>query len=251
VTTTDTFVRDTGAGRSALRMERRYPHPIDKVWRAVTSPEHLAAWFPSRVDGDFRVGGELRFAADPNLPDGTTGRVVRLDPPRVFAFTWEDDEIRLELDDDGGDGTRLTLTHTFGDTAGAASFASGWGSCLDDLDAVVDDREPPRRPPSPAEHERYVHLFHLDEGAIDTVESGWRVRFERQLTQPREEVDVALARWPDRGARRELREGTGHGPRLVVTVDAATRETAEAAEVEWRARIEELATAGANAATGG
>ena len=140
MTTDDTFVRDTGAGRSTVRMERRYPHPIDKVWRAVTSPEHLAAWFPSRVDGDFSVGGELRFAGDPHLPYGTTGRVVRLEAPRVFAITWEDDEIRLELSDDGGDATRLTLTHTFGDTAGAASFASGWASCLDDLDAVLDGR---------------------------------------------------------------------------------------------------------------
>ena len=34
-------------GRPTVRVEREYPHPIDKVWRAVTTPEHLGRWFPS------------------------------------------------------------------------------------------------------------------------------------------------------------------------------------------------------------
>jgi uncharacterized protein YndB with AHSA1/START domain len=32
--------------RPTIRVERRYPHPIDKVWRAVTTPEHLAQVVP-------------------------------------------------------------------------------------------------------------------------------------------------------------------------------------------------------------
>lgn len=28
-------------GRPTVRVERTYPHPIEKVWRAVTTPEHL------------------------------------------------------------------------------------------------------------------------------------------------------------------------------------------------------------------
>ena len=31
-------------GRPTVRVERRYPHPIDKVWLAVTTPEHLGQW---------------------------------------------------------------------------------------------------------------------------------------------------------------------------------------------------------------
>src|SRR5690349_12520467 len=112
-------------------MERRYPHAVGKVWRAVTEPEHLAAWFPSTVSGDLRVDGGLLFTGDPNLPD-TKGRVTDLDPPHVFAFTWEDDHLRFELAPDG-DGTVLRLVHTFGDTFGAPSFASGWDACLASL----------------------------------------------------------------------------------------------------------------------
>ena len=50
-------------GRPTVRVERRYPHPIDKVWRAVTTPEHLGQWFPSPVELDLRPGGAMRFGA--------------------------------------------------------------------------------------------------------------------------------------------------------------------------------------------
>ena len=233
----DTFER--GGDAAVVRMERHYPHPPAKVWRAVTTPEHLAAWFPSRVQVDLRVGGELRFSGDPNLPGDTKGRVTDLEPPRVFGFTWENDHIRLELEPQG-DGTRLRLVHTFGDTYGAASFASGWDSCLADLGADLDGREPERRPPSAEDHERYLLLFGLDEGEVGEVAGGaWQVRFERQLTTPEPEVRAAVASWPG-DVSWELREGTGHGPRLVLTVPAASREEAAAAEAEWRARLGHL-----------
>lgn len=235
-TSTDTFER--GGDAAVVRLERHYPHPPAKVWRAVTTPQHLAAWFPSKVDVDLRVGGELRFSDDPDLPPGTTGRVTDLDPPRLFAFTWEDDHIRLELEPRDG-GTLLRLVHTFGDTYGAASFASGWDSCLADLGADLDGREPPGRRPSAEDHERYLLLFGLDEGEVGQVDGAWRVRFERQLATPEPAVRDVAGAWPD-AVDWELREGTGHGPRLVLTVPAASREEATAAESEWRARLGHL-----------
>ena len=30
-------------GRTTVRLQRRPPHPIEKVWRAATSPEHMSA----------------------------------------------------------------------------------------------------------------------------------------------------------------------------------------------------------------
>ena len=236
--TSDTFDRDGAGDRSVLRMERRYPHPPAKVWRAVTTPEHLAAWFPSKVSLDLRVDGELRFSGDANLPD-STGRITDLDPPRLFAFTWVDDHIRFELAEDG-DGTLFRLVHTFGDTAGAASFASGWAACLEMLAAVVAGEEPPSLTPGAAEHERYVALFHLDRGTVEAADGVWRVTFERQLTQPQEDVEKATAAWPE-GATWRYGEGTGHGPRLHLTATAPTKAAADAAHDTWRARIEELA----------
>jgi uncharacterized protein YndB with AHSA1/START domain len=231
----DTF--EPGAERSVIRLERRYPHPPARVWRAVTTPEHLAAWFPSKVTVDLRVDGRLTFTDDPNTAD-TKGRVTDLDPPRLFAFTWEDDHLRFELEPDG-DGTVLRLVHTFGDTYGAASFASGWDSCLADLGAALDGREPEHRRPGAEDHERYLRRFGLDDGTVEPAGAAWQVRFERQLTTPEDEVRAAIAGWPD-GVDWELRPGTGHGPRLVVTRPAATRADADAEHAAWKARLAEL-----------
>ena len=34
-------------GRSRLQFSRALGHPPETVWRALTEPEHLAAWFPT------------------------------------------------------------------------------------------------------------------------------------------------------------------------------------------------------------
>jgi uncharacterized protein YndB with AHSA1/START domain len=235
---TDTFDRHGAGDRSVLRLQRHYPHPVRKVWDAVTTPEHLAAWFPAKVSLDLRVDGEIRFSDDPNQPD-TTGRVTDLDPPGLFAFTWVDDHIRFELAEDG-DGTLLRLVHTFGDTAGAASFASGWAACLEALGAGLAGEPVPLTSPGTEAHERYVALFHLDRGTVEPGDGVWRVTFERQLTQPLEDVEKVTAAWPG-DASWELGEGTGHGPRLHLTVTAPTKDAAEAAHDAWRDRIEALA----------
>jgi uncharacterized protein YndB with AHSA1/START domain len=236
----DTFART--ADGAVIRLERRYPHAVGTVWRAVTEPAHLAAWFPSRVEIDLRVGGEVRFSGEENLPD-STGRVTDADPPHLVAFTWEDDHIRVELAADG-DGTLLRLTHTFGDVYGAASFASGWEACLTALADVVAGREPQPHRPSGADHDRYLRLFGLDDGTVEPADGAWRVRFERQLTQDRDEVEKVVAGWP---ATPDLRDGTGHGPRLVLALSAPTREAADALHAEWKARIDRLEAAGVGA----
>lgn len=57
-----TLDRD-GAGW-VLTFTRRLPRPVEKAWRAVTEPEHLAAWFPREIVGERRSGAALRFVTD-------------------------------------------------------------------------------------------------------------------------------------------------------------------------------------------
>ena len=59
MTTDGTLV--TIDGRPALRFERRFRQPAERLWRAVSSPEEMGAWFPSEVIGDRVVGAELVF----------------------------------------------------------------------------------------------------------------------------------------------------------------------------------------------
>ena len=67
-------------GRPAVRFTRRYPHPAERVWAAVSEPAGLRHWFPSRVELEPRVGGRIAFRDDPNLPEETSGHDPRLRP---------------------------------------------------------------------------------------------------------------------------------------------------------------------------
>ncbi|GAB2944168.1 SRPBCC family protein [Nonomuraea fastidiosa] len=249
-------------GRTTLRMQRRLPHPPGKVWRAVTGPEHMAAWFPAEVSID---GDRIAYGFGPG------GRITVNDPPRVFAHTWGDDELRWELAPDG-DGTLLTFTHTFADRHGAASFAAGWHTCLAALHAHLDERPFPgtgdtARLHTARLHEDFIAILGLPSA---TVTDGG-VRVERQLTRPAEDVwqrlggpEATVGAPPpqpftvpaappgpvsrieagklleyDTGGgtvRWELAAGTGHGARLVLT-HAGQTATLDA----WRVRVEELA----------
>lgn len=238
----------TEGGRSVLRMQRRLAHPPERVWRALTEPGQLAAWFPCEAAPELRVGGVVRFGF------GGDGTVTDLDPPRLLAYTWDTDHLRWELHADG-EGTLLRLVHTFDDRAGAASFATGWHTCLLGLDQLLAGR--PVRADGEIDHvalhDRYVADFGLDAGIPRDTDEGWEVRFERQLTRPAEEVWAALTEGaavrvgaavpppfgqgvvtavrppamvehdgqgggePAGRVRWELVPGTGHGARLVLT----------------------------------
>ncbi len=46
-------------GRPAVRFVRRYPHPAERVWAAVSEPAELRHWFPSH-------GDELHLTVEPD-----------------------------------------------------------------------------------------------------------------------------------------------------------------------------------------
>jgi uncharacterized protein YndB with AHSA1/START domain len=182
-------------GRPVLRIERRLSHPPEKVWRAITEPEHLSQWYPFRAtELDLRIGGKIHF----DDGQGTTmdAVVTELDPPRLFAFSEHapaemtresDDLVRFELRPEDS-GCVLVFTHIFDDRYAAASYASGWQVCLDALEALVDDRTVEPGYPVAELHDAYVEKFGLDSGVYSDTADGWLVRFERQLTQPAEKV---------------------------------------------------------------
>ena len=114
-----------------LRFERRLAHSPQRVWRAITEPEHLAAWFPQAVVvSAWEVGAPLQF-------DGFDGEVLAFEEGSMLAFRWGTDVIRLEVRPDG-DGTRLTLLDSIDQLGKAARDAAGWHVCLDRLAAHLD-----------------------------------------------------------------------------------------------------------------
>jgi uncharacterized protein YndB with AHSA1/START domain/catechol 2,3-dioxygenase-like lactoylglutathione lyase family enzyme len=75
--------------RTDITVSHTYPHPIDRVWAALTSADALAAWF---MPNDFqaRVGQEFTFRTTPRPGfDGVVRcRVVELVPPTRMVWTW-------------------------------------------------------------------------------------------------------------------------------------------------------------------
>ena len=127
---------ETIDSRPAVRFERRYPHSVDRVWRAVTEPEELGHWFPAGVEVDLSEGGAMRFTFPDGEMEPTDGRVIELDPPRRFAFRWGEEELRIELEPDG-EGCRLRFTHLISTSEQAARDAAGWHVCLERLERLL------------------------------------------------------------------------------------------------------------------
>lgn len=124
-------------GRPAVRFERTYRHPPERVWAAITDPAELAHWFPSAMRMEAQVGGRIEFSDDPNMPD-SRGTVLVLDPPRRLSYTWGRDEMRFELEPATAGGCTLTMINVLEARNAAARNAAGWSVCLAGLDKLVE-----------------------------------------------------------------------------------------------------------------
>jgi len=166
-------------GRPALRFERRYRLPAERVWRAVSAADEMGAWFPSEVVGDRAVGGELVFddeaqraaaraAGEPTRDDGPPfrGHVVVYDPPKVFSFTWGGELLRFELVPDG-DGTLLVFTQVLSHQSVAARNGSGWHACLDALGDLLEAPGGAGETDGLALYQRYVERLGPELGRPD------------------------------------------------------------------------------------
>src|SRR5437762_13413084 len=98
--------------RWQLRFVRHLQHAQEKVWRALTEPEHLAAWFPDEVQGDMTPGGRLRFHMAEHDEYDFDGEVLVFEPPSLLELRWGDDHLRFELEG-RGESCVLTFTDTF------------------------------------------------------------------------------------------------------------------------------------------
>ena len=129
---------DAAGDRWRIRFERRLDHPPERVWRAITEPEHLAAWFPQRIIGPWKLGARLRFESEYG---DFEGEVLAFEPMRLLEFRWGTDVIRLEVVKDGA-GSILTLVDTITELGKAARDAAGWHECLDRLEADLAGEKP-------------------------------------------------------------------------------------------------------------
>ncbi len=137
------------------RIERtvRLAHSPERVWAALTTAEGLGTWFGNRAEVDLRVGGEAKLVWDSG--DTATLTIERLEPPRVFGYTWPvaglpaGDPRRTYVEftlEPAGAGTTLTMVESgFAQLPDAEAHRAaysgntkGWTNELGELVAYLD-----------------------------------------------------------------------------------------------------------------
>jgi uncharacterized protein YndB with AHSA1/START domain len=160
-----------------LTFTRQLPHPQEKVWRAVTEPEHLAVWFPQEIVGERRGGARLRFVS--SAGDSFEGEMLVFEPPSVMELTWGTDRLRIELSPSRA-GTLLTLTDTFDELGKAARDAAGWHECLDRLAYELEGSTPPGW----GERWRQLHALYVERFGPDAATLGPPEGWEDTVDSP-------------------------------------------------------------------
>jgi uncharacterized protein YndB with AHSA1/START domain len=101
--------------------------PVERVWRALTDHEEFGAWFRVKLEGPFVLGeatrGRITHPGYEHLK--WEARVVAMDAPGLFAFTWHpyavdpdrdyssDPQTRVEFRlVPSGEGTNLTVVES-------------------------------------------------------------------------------------------------------------------------------------------
>jgi uncharacterized protein YndB with AHSA1/START domain len=133
---------ERGAGGVRLTFTRRLSSPPPKVWRALVEPEHLAAWFPTTIEGERAVGARLRYGFRENEAAPFDGEMLAYDPPALMELRWGDEILRFEVAPDG-EGSVLVFTCSFEEIGKVSRDGAGWHSCLDLLAFEVAERAAP------------------------------------------------------------------------------------------------------------
>lgn len=133
----------------SIVVERLIPHAAEKIWRALTVPHLVAEWL---MQNDFvaEEGHRFTFRATP-VPgwSGVTNCVVlRVDAPRLLAYSWGDGTesdsglrtvVTWSLTPEGA-ATRVRMEQSGfrpADERGYAGMGGGWPRILERLEQVA------------------------------------------------------------------------------------------------------------------
>jgi uncharacterized protein YndB with AHSA1/START domain len=165
----------TFVDRYTMRFERFYPHPVERVWEALTSAEALDAWMMPINHVDARAGGPFSFSfggpddaqpeIDPESTDFRTsfhGKIGDFRENEVVDYLFDNGSgMRFVLEAVQG-GTKLAFIHSFtpadafeafpddpgGDLPGGPDtpwrpgFQAGFHICLDNLATWLETGHP-------------------------------------------------------------------------------------------------------------
>jgi uncharacterized protein YndB with AHSA1/START domain len=138
-----------------IRVDEFLPHPVEKVWRAITDPDLIARWL---MPNDFKleVGHRFTFRTDPIPAAGFGGvghsEVLAFEPEKMLQIAWRaapedasslDSTVTFMLEPEGK-GTRLFLVQDGFDpddpyqAMSRRMMGSGWAGVARGISRVIE-----------------------------------------------------------------------------------------------------------------
>lgn len=120
--------------------------PLQEVWRAYTTPEHIKAWNTASPDWhttaatvDLRPGG--KFSSRMEAKDGSfgfdfAGEYTTVVPMRLIEYAFGDRVGRVEFEE-RADGVAVTVTFDAEQTHSEEQQRAGWQAILDNFSRHV------------------------------------------------------------------------------------------------------------------
>ena len=132
-----------------IRLERHYPHPPERVWRAITDPALIKRWM--QMDNDFKAEVGHRFElhdVSGNWDGVLVCEVVAVEAPRHLSYSFiggvmnNETLVTITLEA-AGNGTRLQLDHTgfsgLKDIGISFIIVMGWRRMLHNIQGILAD----------------------------------------------------------------------------------------------------------------
>jgi uncharacterized protein YndB with AHSA1/START domain len=67
-------------------VERELPHPVDRIWRALTEPHLIAEWL---MKNDFKLAVGHRFNLSGDWGGVLDCEVLAVEPNKTLSYTWD------------------------------------------------------------------------------------------------------------------------------------------------------------------
>jgi len=111
------------------------PHPVEKVWAALTDPAEFGRWFSQRASWELAPGAPMTMSWDEH---GTSvGVIVEVSPTSRFAYRWGSEDRPLE------DGQSTLVTWTLAPSAAGGTtltvVESGFATLYNGPEQIKDN----------------------------------------------------------------------------------------------------------------
>ena len=133
-----------------IRVRRFYPHPIIRVWRAITDPEYIKRWMQMENDFKPEVGHKFELHDISGNWQGILHcEVIAVDIPTLISYTFKGGSMNSTTTVTITlipvvEGTRLELTHTgftgLKDIAISTIIGLGWRRMLGALSTTLSEQ---------------------------------------------------------------------------------------------------------------